>query len=225
MKTIVAQASIGAGSLRFLGIAAVCILLAATLLACAGGSEDSARDERVLELEERVDDVDARLQKVEEAASKAEPALPSKEQWFKGKGEGLSLPEGTALERTVKLVDDHGGEIHFVDHPEREDRSVLVTPVEFVDGETLLIVSLHGFGGDSAYHSAYFPIHERLNTDGFALLLPNGARDGQGNRFWNPTDRCCEGGKSGEDDVAILTELVAEVRKIGDFGPVYFFGF
>ena len=137
----------------------------------------------------------------------------------------MSLPEGTALERTVKLVDDHGGEIHFVDHPEREDRSVLVTPVEFVDGETPLIVSLHGFGGDSAYYSAYFPIHGRLNTDGFALLLPNGASDGQGNRFWNPTDRCCEGGKTGEDDVAFLTELVAEARKVGGFGPVYFFGY
>ncbi len=225
MKTIVAHSSIGVSSLRCLGPAVVCILLVATLLACAGGSEDSARDERVLELEERVDNVDARLQKVEEAASKAEPALPSKEQWSKGKGEGLSLPEGTALERTVKLVDDHGGEIHFVDHPEREDRSVLVTPVEFVDGETPLIVSLHGFGGDSAYYSAYFPIHGRLNTDGFALLLPNGASDGQGNRFWNPTDRCCEGGKTGEDDIAFLTELVAEARKVGGFGPVYFFGY
>ena len=76
--------------------------------------------------------------------------------------------EGTALERTVRLVEDSGGEVHYVDHSEREDRSVLVTPVEFVDGETPLIVSLHGFGGNSADQIAYVPLHERVNTDGFA---------------------------------------------------------
>ena len=69
------------------------------------------------------------------------------------------------------------------------------------------------------------PLHERVNTDGFALLLPNGTRGGEGNRFWNPTDRCCEGGKSGEDDVAYLTELVAAAKSVKDFGPVYFFGY
>ena len=64
-----------------------------------------------------------------------------------------------------------------------------------------------------------------MNTDGFALLLPNGTLDSRGYQFWNPTDECCDGGKSGEDDVAYLTELVSEARKIKDFGPVYFFGY
>ena len=86
----------------------------------------------------------------------------------------MSLPEGTVLERTVRLAEDSGGEVHYVDHPEREDSSVLVTPLEFVDGETPLIVSLHGYGGDAASHMTYVPLHERVNTDGFALLLPNG---------------------------------------------------
>ena len=229
---IVATASIGAGSLRYPGAVAVCILLAATLLACTGGGEDSARDERVLELEAKVDSLeesvkaqDARLQELEEVASKVESVLPAMEQWSKGKDEQLSLPEGTALERTVRLAEDFGGDVYYVDHPEREDRSVLVTPLEFVDGETPLIVSLHGFGGDAAYQSTYVPLHVRVTTDGFALLLPNGALDGEGNRFWNPTDRCCDGGKTGEDDVAYLTELVAEAKKVKDFGPVYFFGY
>ena len=60
--------------------------------------------------------------------------------------------------------------------------------MDFVDGKTPLIVSLHGYGGDSAWHSVYMPLHERVNSDGFALLLPNGAPDGEGNRSWNPTD-------------------------------------
>ena len=100
-----------------------------------------------------------------------------------------------------------------------------MTPLRFIDGGTPLIVSLHGFGGNTANHSDYLPLHERVNSDGFALLLPTGALDSNGTAFWNPTDRCCEGGKSGEDDVAYLTELVDSARKIRDFGPVYFFGY
>ena len=171
----------------------------------------------------RLDDLEARLREIEEAVSRMESSLPVKEQWFESKDDRLS-PEGSALERTVSLVED-SGEVHYVDHPEREDRTVLVTPMEFVDGETPLIVSLHGFGGNSAYQSMYVPLHERVNADGFALLLPNGTRDDEGNRFWNPTDRCCDSGKSGEDDVAYLTGLVAEAEKVRDFGPVYFFGY
>ena len=32
-------------------------------------------------------------------------------------------------------------------------------------------------------------------------------------------------GKSGKDDVAYLTELVAVAKRVKDFGPVYFFGY
>ena len=227
-------------------------MLAAILFACTSEDEDSARDERALELEatvrsleeslevlagenaelkgeiavlrEHLEDRDARIQELEEVASKLESFLPDKEEWPKGKDERLALPEGTALETIVRLAEDSGGEVHYVDHPERAS-SVLVTPLEFVDGETPLIVSLHGYGGNSADHTAYVPLHERVNTDGFALLLPNGTLDGGGYQFWNPTDRCCDGGKSGEDDVAYLIELVASAKKVKDFGPVYFFGY
>ena len=227
-------------------------MMAATFIACSGGGEDSARDVRLFELEmkvnsleasrqaladenaelkgeiatvrERLDDMDARLQEREEVASKEELELPDKEQWSKSKDDWLS-PEDSALERTVRLAEESGGDVHYIDHPGRGVRTVLVMPQQFVDGETPLIVSLHGFGGNSADHTSYFPLHERVNTDGFALLLPNGQLDGQGSRFWNPTDDCCDGGKTGEDDVAYLTELVATARRSRDFGPVYFFGY
>ena len=248
-----ALASSGSGSLRYLCTVALCILLTATLFACTDGGEDPDRDERVLELElktqileeslqalaaenaelrgeiavlrEHLDDRDTRLRELEEAASKVESALFAKEQLSQSKGERLSLPEGTTLERTVRLAEDFGGEVSYVDHPGRGDRSALVTPQDFIDGETPLIVSLHGYGGNSADHASYVPLHERVNTDGFALLLPTGTLDGAGNPFWNPTDDCCDGGKTGEDDVAYLTELVAEAKKARDFGPVYFFGY
>ena len=236
----VGPASIGAGGLGCLRAVAACVVLAAALIACAG-----AGDERELELAASVQSLEesvaalsaenaelkaeivalrqeqAELVGAQEAASKAESALADKAQWSKDKGDSS---EGAAVERTAGLAEGSGGDVRYVDHPER-GRAVLVLPVGFVDGETPLIVSLHGFGGDSAGHSAYVPLHERVNSDGFALLLPNGQLDGQGNRFWNPTDRCCEGGKTGEDDVAYLTELVAEAAKVKDFGPVYLFGY
>ena len=232
---------------------AVCVLLAASLLACSGGNGDSATDEQKTELEAlaqsleeslealtaenndlkdeiatlrgHLDERDARMQELEQIASKMESAFTDKEQWSKDDAKQKSLPQGAILERTVSLVEASGGEVHYVDHPGRGDRTVLVTPLKFVDGETPLIVSLHGFGGDSAYQATYVPLHERVNSDGFAMLLPNGALNAEGNRFWNPTDECCDGGKSGEDDVAYLTELVANARKVGGFGPVYFFGY
>ena len=239
--------------LRHLGTLPVCILLAATLLACSGGGEESTTDEQITELEaqaqsleeslealtaentelkgeiatlrQQLEDRDARIRELEEVTSKMEWAFTDKEQWSKDDDKQKSLPKGAVLERTVNLVEASSGEVHYVDHPERGDRTVMVTPLKFVDGETPLIVSLHGFGGDSAYQATYVPLHERVNSDGFALLLPNGALNAEGNRFWNPTDECCDGGKSGEDDVAYLTELVASAREVKDFGSVYFFGY
>ena len=235
----------GTGSLRHIAATAVCVLLAVALLACG----DSATDERVLELEAeartleaslealadenadlkgqiavlrgRVNDQEAILQEISKAAAKIEADLYRKKEW----SESEEQPEGTVVERTAALAEDAGGEVHYLDHPARGDRTILVMPLDFVDGETPLIVSLHGYGGNSADHSVYFPLHERVNSEGFALMLPTGSPDGQGNPFWNPTDNCCEGGKSGEDDVAYLTELVAAARKVMDFGPVYFFGY
>lgn len=182
------------------------------------------RDENAT-LRERVDDQDARLQELEEVAAKMDSLIPLIEQWSKGKNGKEPQPEGTVLERTVKLAEDAGGEVYYLEHPARKEPAVLVLPLEHIDGTTPLIVSLHGFGGNAADHSRYFPLHERVNSHGFALLLPNGIPNSEGSRFWNPTDECCDGGKSGEDDVAYLTELVARAREIKDFGPVYVFGY
>ncbi|MCY3880750.1 MAG: hypothetical protein OXG61_01360 [Chloroflexi bacterium] len=260
----------GTGVLRPLVAAALCVFLTTTLLACSGGGEDAASDERVLELEEQIRtleasletlaedtealkrdiaalraeqavraeardgaageqeqlaDIESRLVEIEAALSRLEAVVPTLEQLAQDKDEQESPAEGSVLGRTVRLAQDAGGEIVYLDHPGRGDRSVLVLPREFVDGETPLIVSLHGFGGDSASHTAFLPLHERVNSHGFALLLPNGILNDAGYRFWNPTDRCCEAGKTGEDDVAYLTELVALARTVRDFGPVYFFGY
>ena len=238
-----------------IGTIALSILLTATLLGCAGTDDDSASNEQIQNLEATVQSLQESLaslenenaelkneiatlqQELEDADSMLESALSDKDQWSKNeqwskgdewsndKSDQLTKLQGTALERTAKLAEDAGGVVHHIEHSGRGDRTVLVTPQEFVDGETPLIVSLHGFGGNSADHSAYFPLHERVNSHGFGLLLPTGVLNVEGFPFWNPTDECCDGGKTGEDDVAYLTELVAEVTKLYEFDPIYFFGY
>ena len=88
-----------------------------------------------------------------------------------------------------------GGEVYYIDSREPgKNRAILVMPLEPIDGGPL-IVSLHGYGGNSADHSLYIPLHERVNEAGFGLLLPNGTHDSEGNRFWNPTDQSQSIGK------------------------------
>lgn len=174
---------------------------------------------------EGLDALEARFQSFEESASKAGWTLPGTDLWSKDKSDQASAQQGTVEERTARLAEDAGGTVHYLEHPQRVDRAVLVMPPEPVAGQTPLIVSLHGYGGDSASHATYIPLHERVGNDGFALLLPNGTRSDAGNRFWNPTDMCCDNVKVGQDDVAYLTALVARAEEVLDFGPVYFFGY
>ena len=159
-------------------------------------------------------------------ADKSQWADTDKSQWADDKDDG-QISSGSVLEATVRLMEEAGVDVHYVALPGREERTVLATPREFVEGETPLVVSLHGFGGNSALQAMYVPLHERVNADGFALMLPNGTRDADGSRSWNPTDEAFSGktGKTAQDDVAYLTELVSEAREIRNFGHIYFFGY
>lgn len=186
------------------------------------GAQLAALEERQALILERLDDVEARLAELEGIAARVVALLALLDTQPKDEG-GLTPPPGDVVERTARMAEAFGGEVYYVEHAGRGDRTVLVMPAEVVPGETPLIVSLHGFGGDSALHSTYLPLHERVNADGFGLLLPNGQPGPDGSRFWNPTD--VHGGKSGLNDVAYLTELIADAREVKDFGPVYVIGY
>ena len=254
MKVYFDPASREAVSWLRLGTVAICVLLSIPLLACNGNVEDVSKDQmmrrlelsleslqeentelksEIVDLREQLEDLNTQIQNLPDVDSMVDWDLADKGQWTKddedqwvnNKNDRLTIQEDTAVEATARMAEEAGGQIQYIEHAGRGDRTVLVTPQNFVDGATPLIVSLHGFGGNSFYQSSYVPLHERVNSGDFALLLPNGIGDGEGNRFWNPTDQCCQGGKSGEDDVAYLTELVAEARKFGEFGHIYFFGY
>lgn len=237
MKKIEAKVPIRIVVRRYMPAVAVCAMAMIGLVACA--------DERVIELEatvetversidalsavnrdlktenaelrKRLETMDAMLEHSKGIDSKGDTGQTDKAQWSK--------KEGEHIDRTARLAEEAGGVVHYIEHVGRGDTTVLVTPRDFLDGETPLIVSLHGFGGNSADHAAYFPLHKRVNSHGFALLMPTGSRNAEGFPFWNPTDECCQGGKSGEDDVGYLKELVANASEIRDFGPIFFFGY
>ncbi len=181
--------------------------------------EEQVRNDR------RFDDMDSRLQELEEVASQLELVLPAIEKWFTGMDERVKLLEGTGIERTLRLAAEGGGQAQVINYGAAYGgarSAVLVLPDPLPEGEIPLIVSLHGFGGDSFSQVSYVPLHDRVNREGFALLLPDGAENAEGQRFWNPTDGF---GKADQDDAGALTALVQEASEEFDMGPVYFFGY
>ena len=197
----------------------------------AAGASRERQEEQLAALEEsqalndlRLDELEARLEHLEVVASIAESVFPAIEAWLKRSEELLSLLKEGGIQNTLRLAEAGGGQGQIISYGAAygEARSaVLVLPDPLPEGKIPLIVSLHGFGGDSFVHSLYLPLHERVNRDGFALLLPNGTVDPDGNRFWNPSDGF---GKADQDDAGALAALVQEAGEEFDIGPVYFFG-
>ena len=74
-----------------------------------------------------------------------------------------------------------------------------------------LIVALHGYGGNSFQHTAYFGL-TKLVTDGEALMIaPDGIVDTGGRQFWNADPQCCDFGGKNPDDVGYIGKLVDDV--------------
>ena len=71
-----------------------------------------------------------------------------------------------------------------------------------------LVLSLHGYGSHFMEQDSYFGLSELMESYDFALLLANGKRDDEGNRFWNATEFCCGVSESKPDDAGYLKALV-----------------
>ncbi len=185
----------------------------------------AALEEGQTRAEQRLDDLDSRMQDIKVVASQVELVLPAIEKWFTGMDKRLALLEGNGINSSLRLAEEGGGQAQVINYGAAYGggrSAVLVLPDPPPEGKMPLIVSLHGFGSDSFLQSHYVPFHQRVNRDGFALLLPNGIENAEGQRFWNPTGGL---GKADQDDVAALTALVQEASEEFDVGPVYFFGY
>ena len=59
-------------------------------------------------------------------------------------------------------------------------------------------------------------VADRVDTDGFVLVLPSGLIDSEGSPFWNATATCCDWDDTGVDDeghlLGLLDELATKVR-------------
>jgi polyhydroxybutyrate depolymerase len=102
----------------------------------------------------------------------------------------------------------------------------LVIPGGLEDDESVpLIVTMHGYTGNASQIDSYFEMSGRVQDRGFALLLPNGLVDDEGDTFWEATDWCCGFNEPDEvDDVAYLAGLVEEARQHVNVSTVIAFG-
>lgn len=88
-----------------------------------------------------------------------------------------------------------------------------------------LVLVLHGYGGFAS------DMIDRLNLLGhvgpkrFALLLPDGQRDDENNRFWNATDFCCGKTDAKPDDAAYLTGLTEEAAQFASIERILAIGY
>ena len=73
-----------------------------------------------------------------------------------------------------------------------------------------LVVLLHGIGFNASLQDLYLGLSRGIKKHGYALLLPNGTKNSDGERFWHATNECCGGDKS-VDDKAYLKELIDKV--------------
>jgi polyhydroxybutyrate depolymerase len=75
-----------------------------------------------------------------------------------------------------------------------------------------LLIFLHGYGGSGEQGDEYVGLGTRAEHDGFVYAAPDGTVDADGNRFWNASEECCDFRSSGVDDVAYLTDVIADIQ-------------
>ena len=79
-----------------------------------------------------------------------------------------------------------------------------------------VVLALAGYDNTSADLDEWLQLHQRVESDGFALILADGLTDTAGAPYWNATDTCCDYDDSGVDDVGylfgLLDELAAKVH-------------
>ena len=129
--------------------------------------------------------------------------------------------EPTFEDATQQLASDHT--VYGLDLEGR--RAALVAPFGSDPAQELpLIIALHGYESNVWELSQYLGLIERINLDRFLLLMPNGTRDSDGNRFWNATDYCCDFEDSEVDDVQYLRSLIDEASALVRLGSMYAIG-
>jgi polyhydroxybutyrate depolymerase len=74
-----------------------------------------------------------------------------------------------------------------------------------------LLVLFHGYGASAAEIAGMVDTITLSTNASMFIATPNGTRDGNGRRFWNATDACCNFGGVAVDDIAYLSALLDDV--------------
>ena len=93
---------------------------------------------------------------------------------------------------------------------------VLVSVPADYSGDTALplIVLLHGYGSNGGRQTSYMGFGDLVDDYDFLLVAPDGTQESQGNgsRFWNASDACCNFYESSVDDVAYVKSIIDEMK-------------
>jgi polyhydroxybutyrate depolymerase len=94
------------------------------------------------------------------------------------------------------------------------------------DAPAPLVVLLHGYTSNAAEQEMYFKLGAESERRGFLYALPDGTQEGDGDRFWNATNACCDFQGSGVDDSTYLSALIDQVKASYSVDParVYLVG-
>jgi polyhydroxybutyrate depolymerase len=75
-----------------------------------------------------------------------------------------------------------------------------------------LLILAHGYGVNGTAQDFLFPFSKQVDAKQFRYALPHGTQDGNGKRFWNATDACCDFGPLTIDDVAFFRAVVEKAK-------------
>lgn len=102
----------------------------------------------------------------------------------------------------------------------------LLVPVKSGREPLPLLVFLHGYSSNAQQSAEYLGFLREQSALNYALLLPDGTTNSQGQRFWNATPACCDFEQSGVEDAAYLAGLIDEAIDKAPIDPkkIVFFG-
>ena len=122
-------------------------------------------------------------------------------------------------EEAAQELTEEGLTVHTIggDRP-----ALLVLPSRYDPQTPLpLVLSLHGYTSHYMSQDSYFGLSALVNSHNFALILANGTKDDNGDRYWNATNFCCGITDSKPDDATYLTNLVDEAAGLVNVDRIF----
>jgi polyhydroxybutyrate depolymerase len=83
-----------------------------------------------------------------------------------------------------------------------------------------LIISLHGYGGNSFIQNYYIRLGRYKNKFGFVFAAPDGIKNEEDKQFWNASNFCCDFDDTQINDVAYVENLIDRIANSPEVGRI-----